>query len=787
MDDQGQQIISPPDVGAAPPGHSGAGLLALTGALPPGDRKPGPYDDDKKLLEVFKRENGQTTSNRWAFERIWWRNLLYLLDRQWIRYDRTRGTWVDKRIAKWVPRPVTNKMRETHAAISAVFQAVQLQALAKPNGSRPLDMRTAETVNLIEPAIRAEHQMDRVLAQMDFWLIACGNAFLHPWWDKRFEGGHLTIALEQCVVCQGVSHPADVYAQGNRCPSCGSPGLTMAFGQDGEPLVEKATTGRGCTDVLSPFEVGVSGHVTNFDDANAVIRRRFRPKSWFERFHPELTKDVTWETMPIDRSLQFLKALAAQNDMASGSMALGANDSGELEGLTENELWLKPDEDFPEGLILRVAGEDSGGKVIRIEGEGIPGPLPYRTQQGQPMIPFIHVGYEQFGGRMWARSPLDSLIQKQDQLNQLDSLTQLIVTRMGNPIWLEPKGAEVQKFTGQPGLVVKYNPNLAGGNAKPERIPGENVPHSIIQLRQSIIDDIENLAGTYDIIKGQKPAGVEAFSALQLLVERSQSRYGPVLSNRGLAYQRWFEIAVELERQYGPLERTWASLGPNGGWAFEEFKSANLQGAVVIQIEDGSQAPKTSLGKRAAVQQLSSLGVIDVRNPDTAYRILQVYGQPDLWPGLDAHVNGALQEQDAFERWAREVEMVPVMQPNHLDPMAPPMQTMTWSSPPPGAIKVWHRDEVHLVEHMKWANGDSVRRILEQKPQLEPVVSWMIDQHQQRMALMAAPPEEMPPGTGSDGKGVGAGRAFEQSNTESDNPSDVPSGEGEGPQNRGPE
>ena len=52
----------------------------------------------------------------------------------------------------------------------------------------------------------------------------------------------------------------------------------------------------------------------------------------------------------------------------------------------------------------------------------------------------------------------------------------LIIQRMSNPIWLEPKGAEVEKLTGMPGLVVKWNPLTVGGNAKPERIPGEG-PH----------------------------------------------------------------------------------------------------------------------------------------------------------------------------------------------------------------------------------------------------------------------------------------------------------------------
>jgi hypothetical protein len=125
-------------------------------------------------------------------------------------------------------------------------------------------------------------------------------------------------------------------------------------------------------------------------------------------------------------------------------------------------------------------------------------------------------------GQPGAISPL---VQKQDQLNQLDSHTQLCVQRMGNPIWLEPKGTDVEKFTGEPGLVVKYNMLGTSGLGKPERIPAEAIPSTNFQLRQQYMQDIEEMAGTYDVLKGQKPTGVEAFSALQLLVERSQSRF----------------------------------------------------------------------------------------------------------------------------------------------------------------------------------------------------------------------------------------------------------------------
>ncbi len=802
---QGIDVRSAPDVGAEP--GALAGLVSRIYGGGTGDplAKPvDPFADDAALLKQFNEFAKECFDQRWVYERTWWRNLLYILSRQWIYYDTDRGAWRDKRMAKWVPRPVTNKITETVEAIQAVFNGVVLAVTCRPDGNDPKDVTTAETCNKLAPALHFEHTMDRVFRDGDFWLISTGNVFYHSWWDKRGERGTITIPLERCATCQEVYAPDQIEDAGGMCPGCGTPSLSAAVDPaTGEPLTRDMNMGRGATDVCSPFEVAFPLSYTLWADLPGLIRKRWRTKSWARVNLPsEIFEKIQWETMSQDRSLQLLRGLALQNDTSAQPLTTqGTGGESGMEGYTEYEQWMKPSKDYPEGLLLRVAGEGEGAQIIiRQDDQSLPGPLPYKTQQGQPIFPWVHVGYNNFGGRIWSRSPLDVLIQKQDQLNQLDSLTQLIVQRVANPVWLEPKGTEVKKFTGEPGLVVKYNPlALGGAQAKPERIEGSNVPATIFKVREQILSDIENLAGTYDIIKGQKPTGVEAFSALQLLVERSQSRYGPVLNARGEAYRQWFSIAIELERQFGPVERTWAVLGPNQSWTFEQFKMANLQGAIRIMVEDGSQTPKTSLGKRAAIEQLNQLGVIDPRNPDTAYQILQTFGQTDLWPGLDYDVKSALQEQDDFERWAREVEMVQTVAPV-VDPATgqPSVDQLTGqpamgpqnalSSDPPGGWKKWHNDNVHISEHKKWANSDAVRQIIAEKPWIEPYVAWMIEQHEYMLNVQAMQQQALAAGPGGGQPGAaGGGQAMRNSNRESGNPADVPRGTGQGAQGRGPE
>lgn len=787
---QRTQVVPPPMVGGPLP----AAFEELLDRVIDPKLKSDPFGDDRKLEDLFKKLKDEAFDQRWVYERLWWRNLLYVLGRQWIYYDTRRGQWLDKRMARWIPRPVTNKMAETLDAIRSVFSQVQLGIKARPLGWDTENVSTAETVDNIAPAIQQEHEIPRIMREFDFWFITTGNAILHPWWDKRAEQGPITLPYERCFMCQQNYLPAEIQDAGGMCPACGTPTLGQALDEQGQPMVLTHFAGRGRTDVISPFEIAFPPSYSKIEDVPYAIRQRWRTRVWCEdHLPPEVTKKLTWEKTPHERSLQLVRALATQNDIGTSTLAYQAEDGGKQEGMTEYELWMKPNEVYEKGLFLRVLGSGGNYQIVRMPDESTPGPLPYATIQGNPIFPFVHATYQDIGGRLWGRGPLDDIVQKQDQINQIDSLMQLIIQRTANPVWLEPKGAEVKKFTGEPGLVVRYNPLTVGGSVKPERIEGSNVPMSLIQIRQQLYMDIEQLAGTYDVIKGAKPTGVEAFSALQLLVERSQSRFTLPLEERGEAYRQWFTVAIELERQFGPDERTWSVLGPNQAWTYQKFERAKLQGAIDIIIEDGSKMPKTSLGKRAAIEQLNQLGLIDRQNPDTQYAILRSFGQTDLIPSLDFHVKAALQEQDAFEQWAAVAQQGPP-QPQ-IDPYGQPLMDPTTGQaamapgmpfPPPQGFgrKPWHDDQVHWTEHRKWANGDKVRELLQMKPWLEPFVAFMLQEHEMALQAQMMAQQQMQAGPG--GEGGGGGRALANSNREQAQAQE-PRGTGQRADNRGPE
>jgi hypothetical protein len=752
---------------------------------PPSGAEPPDTSLDGEYQELFKKCKKESFDNRWIWERGWMRNIHYVNNRHWIEYIRKTNEWRDVRLAKWFPKPVTNKVGEGVGALRAMFSSVNIGVNVRPVGADPKNVAVAAFADEYAPVMHEEHAMDDVMNEADFWFIVTGNVFLHTFYEKDVRHGMKKIPYETCVACKAET-TSDVIAESKGvCPACKGNQFAPTMDENGDPKTKTLVSGKGVTTALSPFELVFNNNYARFDDVPYVIRLRWRTKDYYEN-HPILkdqVKDVHWSKAPAEQALQLFRSLPYHNDMGMAPFLGSGTGQNEEEGAAEYELWMRPCDKYPDGLVLRVLG-DSNPIILHLEAdEAIPGPLPYTDADGKPVFTFSHAAFEQRGGRVYGTAPLDGVIQKQNQLNQLDAFVLMIVNRMGNPLWLVPKGAEIEKFTGEPGLVVRWNPLTVGGNAKPERIDGMSVNATLFQLREQHLRDIEEGLGTYDVVKGSKPAGVEAFSAMQLLVERSQSRFSTAFKARGNLYKDWFKFALELEREFGPDERQVAVLSPARTWTQQTFKRANLQGSFSVIVEDGSSAPKTALGIRAAIQHLDSMGMIDKTDPDQKYKVYQLFGQAGLAPSLDIHMQAALRKQQAFEEWAASadaqslslqlaqqdmqeyVQQVQAIQPDPTgaEPAIPPAPSMNKRTPL--AWKPWFNPAIHKQEFLKWANSDKVIRLLQENPKLEAMLETHLQEIDMAMAQVAQPmgaaPPAAPPG------GQGAGRAMTNSNAES--------------------
>lgn len=720
-------FTSAPAVGPEPANFFTRVRQSVFGAPTPPPPDPYTLLDDAAAVKLLTDTKAFCETGRELFEYGWWRNLLYLLNRQWIFWVPGRNEWRDKRLARWIPKPVTNIVRTTVLSIRATVQAIDLGVAARPNGRAPKNVTTAQTVDDLEPLLKAEHKVEQVWQEADYTTILFGNSYLHVFWDKDDPANTTEIDQWTCALCSTTSAADDVVDAGQKCPGCGSPDLSQGASST-------APIGKGCTLVATPLEVLLPIYAQSFEHVDRLIHLTWTPRHQIEdELSDRVGEDgqpvlahVAWDKGPQSRALQMYKALATTSDLSQSSSPTSTGSyTGQVEGITELRLWMKPTRTYPKGVYLRFLGESNPTVIREVGSDGQPQPptLPYVTKMGKPLWPWVDYPFEAIKGRLYAQSAVDCIISKQDQLNQNDSMVQMSVQRMGNPIWLEEKGANVERFTGEPGLVVKWQ-RVGPQGGKPERIPGENPPASMFTIREQLLQDVEDLTGTSDILKGQKPANVEAFSALQLLVERSQSRFTTFFKARGTAYQQWYALVVELERSYGPTQRVQSVLGPNKNWTFKTFEKANLDGDIDLHIEDGTNVPKTALGRRAAIEHGSQLQIIHAQDSEQQFALLDELGLSDLAPSLSADVSSALQEQAAFEEWV----------------------AAGMAGPPPLVRLEWQSDPIHLVQNRLWMNGDAVRQILTTLPPDQAVnIRQLLANHlAEHSANIVRPPIDLP-------------------------------------------
>lgn len=744
----------------------------------------GDYDDEE-LLELWTKIKRESIDTRQVFVRQWHHHLLYLLNRQWIDYFRDGG-WRDKRLAEGVPRPVTNLLKKATIIIRALFTSVQLGVMVRPNGADPKNVAAAATADQLAPLLHDAHHMNQVLTEFDFWLIVCGNAFLYTFLDYDIKYGLIQDPSQTCAACGQDSTTSAIEEANGACPACGAPGpFTPALDEEGQPILNERPRGRPVTIPLSPLEIAFSNAYPRFEELPYVVRLRWRTKTYYEN-HPDLkalVRDIKWERGSGDLSLQLFKTMAQHNDLglAQQSRYVGSGSMGgdQEDGITEYEVHYKPCDAYPKGLVFRIAGEK--GIVLHLEeSEAIPGPLPYTDADGDPLFTFAHAGYEHVGGRILAAGPFDIASEKQDQLNRLDSMFLMALYRMSNPVWLRRKGSVPFKLTGLSGLIIDYDDPFGDGRGKPERLPGIDLSPGWFTLRQQYITDFEELVGTRDIMSGSNPPDVNAFSALQLLDERSKGRFIPVLQARADAYKEWCRFALELEREFGPDERTKYAQGPARSWTLKNFKRAQLNGSVAVVVESGSTQMKTTLGMRAALDHAVQMRFINPSDPDQQYQALSLMGLTEMVPSIDINVQCALQKQQAFEEWAADpqaqqqstmeatqavqqyeqqvaqqmadykVQLTKLPPPPQQIPGAPPVQAAPIPPPPqpgpppdpleftPLAWRDWYEAPIHLREFLKWANGDTVRQLTAANPKLVPVLKQHLLAIRQNMP--AAPP-----------------------------------------------
>lgn len=677
-----------------------------------GEKTENPYENYELISRRIDKVLDVDKSARILLSRDWFRNILFICGAQWLIWDSSR--WRQRKLPGWFPQAIANKFSEKYNDL--VTQLVQTEPMItySPATDDPEDQATAEIAERVKQVIYAEAGVEDKAQEIASWLISTGNAFIIPHYDMDECHGTTFVPFQSCDACKTDFKPEEL-AGGEEsdepaCPQCDGP-LREATTPENEVMGDDYPIGAIQADVCAPFEIRLDQRVREIKKLRRFVRVRkydldYAKEHW-EEFADKITPDSTGD----DLDQYYMDLLAnVTSSYGTGAGYLGSGNSQKQPKVTAYEIYELPTKAFPEGVRAVRLGKNAEAVVEA-------GPLPTQygsgVKKGQKFLNIVHFGFDMVPGRLWKKTRMDDLVPLQIQLNQIDATIRLTCQRMGNPVWLNPKGSGVEIITGEPGQKIDYNPMSVGGTsfAKPERIPAElsNLQPLIMQRRQ-VMDDMERIAGTFFLQGGNAPPGVTAASALAYLGEKGQQSMSLLTSGWAKGWREFQKQTLEIARANWDEARLRVIAGKNRKWQTEKFEKSDLQGSVDMVIDYNGLGPKSVATERATIAQAVQLGLVDPQDKQVQFNALKSLGIMKLLGSTDEDIQDATKEQDKF--------MLD-------DAFVPFVRTYVDNS------------EVHFAEHIALAKTDEFRELPEERQQafLMHIQNTVVDIVARRMAL----------------------------------------------------
>jgi len=236
--------------------------------------------------------------------------------------------------------------------------------------------------------------------------------------------------------------------------------------------------------------------------------------------------------------------------------------------------------------------------------------------------PYVRYRWEGQTGSIHGRSLISKLLPKIKRVNAID--TTLIMWRRTVPIaaWISPKGSDPIEdlWSGRPGMHWQYDPRRTA-NMRPEVVYPPPFPAAALQEREIQIAEMEAIAGTEQILRGERPVGVNSAAMIDIL--RKQA-----LASRSATLQEWDESHQELgqlllqtiirhvrnDPRYAERIRILARE-KHSRVAIEAFSGEDLSDNVIVRVDTASLALVSKEAREAKVieilQYLPNIQAID--------------------------------------------------------------------------------------------------------------------------------------------------------------------------------
>lgn len=150
-------------------------------------------DPRKRPLDhmELQRRKELSRQQRRPFERDWWLNLSYLSNEQYVEFVLETGRLIDRAIAEDDEKTLYNECFKIVRTERAKILRTDPKPTALPAKDNDDDIMTARVLDAYFDKLMWDWTFPSRMRNASFWITACGNAFMHWFWNGDQEGDNV--------------------------------------------------------------------------------------------------------------------------------------------------------------------------------------------------------------------------------------------------------------------------------------------------------------------------------------------------------------------------------------------------------------------------------------------------------------------------------------------------------------------------------------------------------------------------------------------------------------------
>ena len=524
---------------------------------------------EKEIVQMVKKEYFRRREEKLSFERSWLLNINFLMGNQYCYISPTGEVCLAEKNFPYESREVFNHIAPIIETRLAKLGKVRPSLGVRPSGNSENDLQTAKLCKSILSSLQSELNMSDIISKASVWSEVTGTVFYKVVWDEN---------------------------RGNVVGHIKEDGLVEKISADKKyPQSELVYDGDVDIVVVSPFEIyPFSSGDCSISNEPSIIHVRSEDASKIRQKY-NLSDDVivgeTLDTISID--------VGGFNDFSSGSSNIKKMVGGKKENqVMVYEYWQKPDEEYPFGRLIIVAGDT----------------LLYDDVMPFDDYPFIkQVSGDTVGG-FWGTSVIDRCIPVQRAYNGVKNRKLEYISRLTSGVLAVEEGSvDIDALCDEgltPGKVLVYR----NGANIPAFLPASTIPPALNDEEDRLYEELVNLTGVSELMRNSNlPDSVTSGTAISLLIEQDDTRLSVPAENIRQAVLEISKKVVKLYKEFATVPKLAKVADESGDLQIFYWKGSDLTSDDIV-LETANELNESVASRKNMVLELFRLGLFSDEN-----------------------------------------------------------------------------------------------------------------------------------------------------------------------------